>query len=153
MFRIGTGLRSAICLAVAGCIGLAGCAFGTTQPSYDLSSGLNCVDDSAQCMAKRKAALAQIMSDKSNAWVDERPAAQADASGVRLFAFKKRKRQLNCRQLKVGYLEAKSARQRLRASNDPRLTPALISRGAILGDEVAKELKREIRRRGCKPVV
>lgn len=150
MLRIGTGLRSILCLAVAGGIGLAGCTLGSQQASYEFSSGLNCVDDSDRCLAQRRSALDGIMRDKSNSWVEQRPSAASDASGVRLFAFKKRKRALNCRQLKIGYLEAKSARQRLRASNDPRLTPALISRSAILGDEVAIELKREMRRRGCK---
>jgi len=135
------------------CLVMAGCA-GTGLPaSSGLSAGLNCVDDSTQCLAKRRSALVEIMQDGSGKWVERPPTANADASGVRLFAFKQRKKQLNCRQLRVGYAEARGARQRLRASTNPQLTPARVSRAAILGDEVAKELKREIRRRKCRPGV
>ena len=118
-----------------------------------INGGLNCIDDSAACLAKRRAALTEIMNDKTGKWVERAPTANADASGVRLFAFKQRKRELDCRQLRIGYTEASGAPARLRASKNPQLTPARVSRGAILGEEVARELKREIRRRKCMPGV
>lgn len=133
------------CLAVS-----TGCALVSPQIMASPGTGLNCVDDSERCLSERRTALNAIMKDKSGDWVNHAPTASSDASGVRLFAFKQRKRQLNCRQLRIGYIEASTARQRLRNSGDPKLTPALISRGAILGDEVARELKREIERRRCK---
>ncbi len=139
---------SLISVAVAA---LAGCTVTGSAPYSGVDAGLNCVDDSADCLNKRRLALAAIMSDKEATWVDRAPSANFDASGVRLFAFKMRKRELNCRQLRVGYDEAKGARARLRASPNPELTPALISRGAILGDEVARELNRELSRRKCGP--
>ena len=64
--------------------------------------------------------------------------------------FKQRKRKLDCRQLRVGYLEATSAPERLRSANSAALTPDLVSRGVILSDEVAKELRREMKRRRCR---
>ncbi len=149
------GMRVGVLLAavvgVAG--GITGCASTGLDNATGLSAGLNCVDDSAQCLARRRTALSEIMQDKHGKWIEQPPNARADASGVRLFAYKQRKRELNCRQLRIGYAEARGARQRLRAANSPDLTPALVSRGAILGDEVARELKREIRRRKCKPGV
>ena len=136
---------------VAGCLAaLGGCAILSPSLTQSSRTGVNCVDDSAQCLAERRTALNAIMNDKSASWVNQPPTANTDASGVRLFAFKQRKRQLNCAQLRIGYREASTARQRLRSSSNPELTPALISRGAILGDEVARELKREMKRRRCK---
>ena len=147
----GGGLLGQMHWQVAGLLFLfvSGCSFGPNPPS-GLNASLNCVDDSANCLRQRRAALTRIMSDPSAKWINEPPTANADASGVRLFAYKKRKRQLSCGQLRIGYAEAKGARQRLRASSNQQLTPALISRGALLGDEVAGELRREMRRRGCK---
>ena len=136
---------------IAGCLALlGGCAILNPSLTQASRTGANCVDDSARCLAERRTALNTIMADKSDSWVNQPPSATTDASGVRLFAFKQRKRQLNCAQLRIGYREASTARQRLRSSNNPDLTPALISRGAILGDEVARELKREMKRRRCK---
>jgi hypothetical protein len=153
MFGLATrpvALLATGCFALAG---LAGCASSGVSPSTGLSAGLNCVNDSSDCLAKRRAALTEIMSDKSAKWIEQPATARADASGVRLFAYKQRRRELDCRQLRIGYLEARGARQRLRAARGTELTPALISRGAILGDEVARDLKQEIRRRNCKPGV
>ncbi|MEO1608082.1 MAG: hypothetical protein AAFR90_01830 [Pseudomonadota bacterium] len=134
-------------------IGLSGLIFGCAKPelqSDSLSLGLNCVNDSAECMAKRRTALNQILADDSARWIDQPASANADASGVRLFAYKMKKKTLTCDQLQRGYTEAMGARARLREANNTQLTPALISRGAILGDEVARELKREMRNRKCK---
>lgn len=150
MFRVCARITTSAFLA-AGCLAvLSGCAILTPSLTQSSGTGANCVDDSARCLAERRTALNAIMSDKSASWINQAPTATTDASGVRLFAFKQRKRQLNCAQLRTGYREASTARQRLRSSNNPKLTPALISRGAILGDEVARELKREMKRRKCK---
>lgn len=129
---------------------VSGCANGMFNVASPRGVGVNCVDDSEFCLAERRQALKEIMADKSMNWVDEKPTARSDASGVRLFAFKQRKRQLNCRQLGIGYREASSASGRLRSANSPALTPDLVSRGVILSDEVAKELQREIKRRRCR---
>ena len=127
----------------------AGCAANTAQLSTPVSAGLGCVDDSLRCRNRRRAALDALMADKSRSWIKQPPSASAYASGVRLFAFKKRKRELSCAELAIGHREAKAARPTLRAAANS-LTPAQIARGAMLGDEVGAELKRERRRRRCK---
>lgn len=137
------------CSIVAGLM-VAGCVTGFSGDSSGVSSGLNCVDDSERCLAQRKQALTQIMDDKQLRWINEPATANSDASGVRLFAFMKKRKHLSCQQLRIGYIEATGARQRLRQSAGTGLTPAQISRGAILGDEVASKLKREMRRKRCK---
>ncbi len=139
-----------ISILLTALISLSGCANGSLGVASPRGVGVNCVDDSEFCLAERRQALKEIMADKSMNWVDEKPTARSDASGVRLFAFKQRKRQLNCRQLGIGYREATSASGRLRSANSPALTPDLVSRGVILSDEVAKELQRELKRRRCR---
>ena len=133
------------------CAGVTACTYNDTLPLNGLNAGLNCVDDSADCLNKRQIALAEIMADTKKEWMEQPATANADASGVRLFAYKMQKKTLNCAQLRQGYAEATGARSRLRAANNPKLKPAVVSRGAMLGDEVALELKREIRKRRCKP--
>lgn len=127
----------------------AGCAANTAKISTPVSAGLSCVDDSVRCRNNRRAALDALLADKQRTWVRQPASASAYASGVRLFAFKKRKRELSCVELAIGQREAKAARRTLRAASD-RLTPAQIARGAMLGDEIGAELKRERRRRRCK---
>ena len=140
-----------ISLVIAAVFSSSGCSMSLQQELGE-RRGLNCVDDSPRCLAERRTALTAMMSDTSSTWIENPPTATADASGVRLFAYKKRKKNLNCRQLKIGYGEAKGARERLNKTKNPSLTPALRARGAILGDEVARELKRELERRKCQPV-
>ncbi|MBU2587008.1 MAG: hypothetical protein KJ872_02710 [Alphaproteobacteria bacterium] len=138
--------------ALAGAIGcalaFAACAGATPPPVSPVAAGLSCVDDSASCRSHREAALDALLADKKRDWVHQPPTASAYASGVRLFAFKKRKGELSCAELAVGEREARTARPTLRAAN-AQLTPAQIARGAMLGDEVGNELARE-RRRRCK---
>lgn len=128
---------------------LAGCASSAPTSVSPVRAGLGCVDDSLGCRNKRRAALDALLADQSRDWVRQPPDAAAYASGVRLFAFKKRKRDLTCPELGIGQREASRARPTLRAAAD-RLSPAQIARGAMLGDEVGVELARERRRRGCK---
>lgn len=137
--------------AVAGVISvlLPGCAGQIPPPTSSIQAGLGCVDDSLECRNKRQAALGVLLADKSRAWVRQPADAAAYASGVRLFAYKKRKRELSCAELSIGHREAKAARPTLRAAAGT-LTPGQIARGAMLGDEVGGELARERRKRKCK---
>jgi len=128
---------------------LGACAAGSAKPVSSVKAGLGCVDDSIKCRNRRQAALSELLADQSRGWVRQSADAEAYASGVRLFAFKKRKRDLTCPELAIGRREANAARPTLRAAS-ARLTPAQIARGAMLGDEVGKELTREHRRRRCK---
>ena len=127
----------------------AGCATGTLKPEASVAAGLGCVDDSLGCQSKRRSALNALLSDKDRAWIQQPSSAAAYASGVRLFAFKKRKSELSCAELAIGHREAQAARATLRAAK-ATLTPAQIARGAMLGDEVGAELARERRKRRCK---
>jgi hypothetical protein len=133
-------------------IGLAalacGCAGPQAPPVSPAAAGFGCVDDSAFCQQQRQTALAMLLADKDRGWINRPPDALAYASGVRLFAYIKRKRELSCAELAIGISEAKGARATLRAAAD-LLTPGQIARGAMLGDEVENELGREHRRR-CK---
>ena len=140
----------ALCGALAVVAGLgAGCATNAPIAASPVTAGLGCVDDSLGCRTKRRAALDALLADQSRAWVRQPTDAAAYASGVRLFAFKKRKRELSCDELEIGQREAKAARPTLRAAKG-RLTSAQIARGALLGDEVGTELAREGRKRRCK---
>ena len=143
--------RNAVLVALAsgllaGGVLMAGC---TATGAPKLKAGLGCVDDSPRCMSERRQALESIMADKSRKWIGQSPTPAAYASGVRLFAYKKQKRRLTCAQLTIGRREALAARASLRSASG-QLTPGQIARGALLGDEVALELTRERRRRGCK---
>jgi hypothetical protein len=131
-------------LAILAC----GCAGPGAKPVSPIGAGLRCVDDSQTCREHRQAALEALLADTENTWINRPPDAAAYASGVRLFAYKKRKNYLACEELAIGVSEAKAARATLRLASD-RLTPGQIARGAMLGDEIEKELKRE-RRRRCK---
>jgi hypothetical protein len=109
-------------------------------------SGLGCVDDSPHCVAERGNALRGLMADKSKAWVRSPATPAAYASGVRLWAFKQKKRDLNCDELSYARREADAAAPALRSANGS-LTPAQISRGIMLAQDVSKELGNEFGRR------
>ncbi len=127
-------------------LSLAACANGSTA-TVTKSKGLRCVDDSQNCIQQRKYALNSLLADSSYAWVHQPVTAEAYATGVRLFAYKKKKKQLSCRDLRRGQQEAHNARSVLSSSAGRNLTPAQVARGAMLGTEVSRELKREIGRR------
>lgn len=134
---------------VLGLLGLSGCLGAcATGPEIGTRVGLGCVDDSQQCIHHRQATLADMMNDKSRSWVNEQPTPQAYASGVRLFAFKTKKKELTCDELKRGKLEADTARSSL-SSIGAQITPAQMSRSVMLAGEVGRELQNEINRR-CK---
>ena len=71
---------------------------------------------------------------------------EAYASGVRLFALSKRRRELRCDDLAHARREAEAGPAILRA-NANGLTPAQVSRGVILAGEVERDLRREHDRR------
>lgn len=146
-----TAGRGPLCgLAVVVLAGLlaAGCAGSGEGPSIP-QAGLACVDDSAECIAKRQAALRQLVSDPNKAWIKEPPSVHAYASGVRLFAFKTKKKELSCDELSAGRREADAAPSVLRGSGNGGLTPAQVSRGVMFAAEVSRELGNEMGRR-CK---
>lgn len=137
--------RSAAAIVVV--LALAGC--GGPQLSETPRAGLNCVDDSAHCIGQRKVALTNLVDDRSRSWVKQPPSPEAYASGVRLFAYKKKKKDLSCEELSHARREAEAAPGVLRGSGGGRLTPAQVSRGVMLASEVSRELSREAARR-CK---
>ncbi len=108
--------------------------------------GLACVDDSPRCISERGNALKGLMADKSKTWVKAPASPAAYASGVRLWAFKQKKRELNCDELAHARREADGAAPTLRGST-AGLTPAQISRGIMLAQDISKELGNEFGRR------
>lgn len=128
--------------------GVAACSGGPGKSLGSPTAGLNCLDDSAECIAKRQATLKYFLSAPDRAWIRQRPDAAAYASGVRLFAYKRQMNQLSCSELKTGLSEANGASKTLKAGR-ARLTPAQVSRGKLLAREVARQLQREHKKR-CK---
>lgn len=107
------------------------------------------MDDSQACIAERGGALNQLLSDKSRSWVRQPAPAAAYASGVRLFAFKQKKRELSCDELSHGRREADAGPAVLRGPDGRSLTTAQVARGVMLAQEVGRELTTEQKRR-CK---
>lgn len=136
----------AACAAlVAGSAALTACA--SDPPTPPPSVGLKCVDDSAHCISQREKVFDSYMADKSRAWIKQPAAPEAHASGVRLFALSKRRRELSCEELQHGKREADSAPSALRGPGGKGLTPAQISRGVMLAGDVGRELAKEISKR------
>ncbi len=126
---------------------LAGCAGSNDigpQPA-----GLRCVDDSSHCISQREKVFDSYMADKSRSWVKQPAGPHAYASGVRLFALNKRRKELSCDELAHAKREADAAPIALRGSGGSELTPAQVSRGVMLASEVSRDLGREMARR-CK---
>lgn len=109
------------------------------------SSGLSCVDDSSDCVAKRQRTLRYLVDDNDRAWVKAHAPPEAYASGVRLFALKSKKKDLTCDELAHGKNEADRAPGVLRSAGN--LTSAQVSRGIMLASEVSRELGAEMKRR------
>jgi len=122
---------------------------GCTGPNVTTgaSSGLTCVDDSSDCVAKRQRTLRYLVDDNDRSWIRAHAPAEAYASGVRLFALKSKKKELSCDELAHGKNEADRAPGVLRSAGN--LTPAQVSRGIMLASEVSRELGTEMKRR-CK---
>jgi hypothetical protein len=122
---------------------------GCESPTIGTSSGLTCVDDSPMCIERRQQTLSYLIDSEDRAWIKAHPPAEAYASGVRLFAFQRKRKQLSCEELALAHGEAERAPGILRGPEGAKLTPAQVSRGVILASEVARELAAEMKRR-CK---
>jgi hypothetical protein len=139
----GTLAAWAVMLACAGLVaGCGGNGVTVTTPG----AGLKCVDDSPACIAERQATMKAMLSDPNRTWISQRPDAAAYASGVRLFAFKSKKKDLSCAELQAGKREADAGPAVLRTPGNG-LTHSQVSRGVILAHEVSRELGRELGRR------
>jgi hypothetical protein len=138
---------------LAGAVGMvaaflsAGCSSPLIDQVAPPQHTLGCVDDSQRCIDQRAASFKGLMSDRERRWIREPATPQAYASGVRLFAYKGRKRELSCDELAIGKREADAGPAVLRSQGGAGLTPAQISRGTMLSGEVAKELALESRKR------
>jgi hypothetical protein len=116
----------------------------------DSRAGLSCVDDSKECVDQRQTTLKSYLADTDRKWVREPATPHAHASGVRLFAFRSRKKELSCEELAMGRREADGAAKSLRGPDGKSLSPAQISRATMFAAEVSKELGTEMRSRRCK---
>lgn len=142
MLHFGGAIRAIACFLPGILAACAGNDVGFTT----VQSGLGCVDDSPQCIASRQSALRTLVDDKNRTWVKERPTPEAYASGVRLFAYKTKKKELSCDELVHARMEAEAADASLNAARH-KLTPAQISRSRMLAGEIGRELGKEHSRR------
>ncbi len=110
---------------------LSACAIGTGT-ELDARAGLGCVDDSPECISRRQTTLRHLVDDKNRAWVKEPPTPEAYASGVRLFAFKTKKKELTCDELAHGKRSRRGASSAL-ANAGSKLTHAQVTRGNDAG--------------------
>ena len=134
------------CMSIAIALAVAACA-GSEPTVAPPSLGLRCVDDSAHCIAQREKVFDSYMADKSRSWIKQPAAPEAHASGVRLFAMSKRRKEMSCEELQHSKREADSAPGALRGPGGKNLTPAQVSRGVLLAGDVVRELAKEISKR------
>lgn len=145
-----TAVRRIAAVAAACGLGLLASACGGMFDGPETKSGLSCVDDSPECVQQRQSTLNSMLADKDRTWVKEPATPHAHASGVRLFAYRSRKKELSCEELAHGRREADSAAKSLRGPDGKGLSPAQISRATMFAAEVSKELSAEMRTRRCK---
>lgn len=126
--------------------GLGGCA-GNDAALGDPARGLKCVDDSNVCISQRKMVYDSYMADPKRAWIGQPAGPHEYASGVRLMAFSKKRKELTCDELALGKAEADRGPTVLTAGSYVGITSTQVARGAMLSREVSKELAREIARR------
>ncbi len=138
------GLR--LIAALATCFELAGCA-GAPDPAFAQQRGLKCVDDSNVCISQRKMVFDSYMADKSRAWMKQPAGPHEYASGVRLMAYSKMRKDLSCEQLAHAKEEADRGPASLSGGSYVGLTTAQVARGAMLAREVSRELANEMARR------
>jgi hypothetical protein len=139
--RAMSALLAGLCLALPACS-----LFGPD----DSRAGLSCLDDSQECVDRRQVTLKSYLEDRDRKWVKEPATPQAHASGVRLFAFRSRKKELSCEELALGRREADSVAKSLRGPEGQGFSPALVARATIFASEVSRELGQEMRARRCK---
>ena len=142
--KSGRWLGAAPYLALAAV--LAGCS-SSPGPDSAPRLGLSCVDDSPHCISQREKAFDQLMADKSRTWVKQAATPEAYASGVRLFALNKKRKELSCDELASGKREADAGPGVLRSQGGTRLTPAQVARGVMLAGEVGRDLGNEFSKR------
>jgi hypothetical protein len=146
-----TSKLSGLVLAAALAGVSAGCAQRSGAEITSLPADLSCADDSARCIAARARGLRALRSDTSRAWLATPPTAPQYAAGVRLFAMRKDRASFSCTQLKLSAAEAARSPSVLRSPEArARLTPAQISRGVLLAEDVGRDLQRELRKKRCK---
>jgi hypothetical protein len=125
---------------------VAGCA-GNEAALGDPARGLKCVDDSNVCISQRKMVYDSYMSDQSRSWVMQPAGPHEYASGVRLMALSKKRKELTCNELAHGKQEADHGPSALTGGAYIGLTSGQVARGAMLSREVSRELAQEIARR------
>lgn len=123
-----------------------GCA-GNEAALGDPARGLKCVDDSNVCISQRKMVYDSYMADSSRAWVKQSAGPHEYASGVRLMALSKKRKELTCAELAHGKEEADRGPTVLTGGAYVGLTSTQVARGAMLAREVSRELGQEIARR------
>lgn len=128
------------------CLFLGACSSSDVSV-YSVKPGLSCVDDSAHCISQRQAVMRSYVSDGNKSWVKQPANVDAHASGVRLMAMQKRKRDLSCDELAHAKREADGAPAMLRGPAGKHLSLAQVARSAMLATEVSRELGREMGRR------
>jgi hypothetical protein len=131
--------------AICGALAVSACS--NSGPAEIGGRGMSCVDDSQACISERGSALSSLMADKQRTWVRQPAPPAAYASGVRLFAFKQKKRELSCDELQIGRREAGAGPGVLRGPDGRGLSTGQIARGVMLSEEVGRELAAESRRR------
>src|SRR5438093_570461 len=129
----------AIAAALMG-LGVVASACSGMLDSGDPRAGLSCIDDSQECVDQRQVTLKAFLAAK----------AQAHASGVRLFAFRSKKKELSCEELALGRREADAVSKALRGPDGKGLSAAQVSRATLFAAEVSRELTAEMRARRCK---
>jgi len=136
----------AIAAALLSSLATAGCG-GNGATLGDQAAGLKCVDDSNVCISQRKQVFDSYMADNSRAWVKQPAGPHEYASGVRLLALSKKRKELSCEELAHAKAEADRAPSALSGCAYSGLTPSQIARGVMLARDVSRELDREIARR------
>jgi hypothetical protein len=136
--------------ALAAAVGGLGLLASACSGLDDQRAGLSCIDDSPDCVGQRQATLKSMLADDQRKWVKEPTTPHAHASGVRLFAFRSRKKELSCEELAVGRREADSVPKVLKGPEGKSMSPAQVSRASMFAAEVSKELAVEMRTRRCK---
>jgi hypothetical protein len=136
--------------AIAAALGSLALVVSACSGMDDERAGLSCIDDSPDCVGQRQATLKSMIADQDRKWVRESTTPQAHASGVRLFAFRSRKKDLSCEELAIGRREADSVPKALKGPEGKSMSPAQVSRANMFAAEVSRELTAEMRARRCK---
>jgi hypothetical protein len=138
--------KTIMTLAVVSCV-LGAAACGGNDAALGQARGLKCVDDTNVCISQRKEVFDSYMADPSRSWVRQPAGPHEYASGVRLMAFSKKRKELSCDELTHAKEEADRAPSALSGGAYSGLTPGQIARGTMLAREVSRELAGEIVRR------